>query len=119
MSVNIAAISGNVTKDCETRQTASGVFIANFTVANNDKVKTNGEWVDHTHYIPCVMFGKYAEVMSPYITKGKKVSVSGSLRYSEWDTENGKRSKIEIQVQQIELMSKAEKRDDHSEELPF
>ena len=117
MSVNIVALSGNVVRDCEVRQTTSGMTVANFKVANNQKVKSNGEWVDHANYIPCVMFDKYAEALSPYITKGKKVAISGDLRYSEWDTENGKRSKIEVRVQQVEFLSKAEKRDD--QELPF
>ena len=107
MSINRVIISGNLTRDSELRSTASGLPVLGFGVAVNDRRKNQqtGEWEDYPNFIDCTMFGARAESLSRYLSKGTKVSVEGKLRWSQWEREGQKRSKIEVIVDELEFMS--------------
>lgn len=106
MSINRVTISGNLTRDSELRATSSGMQIASFGIAVNDRRKNqSGEWEDYPNFIDCVMFGKRAESISKFLTKGTKVAIEGKLRWSQWEKDGQKRSKIEVIVDEIEFMS--------------
>ena len=78
-----------------------------FGVAVNDRRKNQqtGEWEDYPNFIDCTMFGARAESLSRYLSKGTKVSVEGKLRWSQWEREGQKRSKLEVIVDELEFMS--------------
>ena len=107
MSINRVIISGNLTRDPDLRQTASGMPVLGLGVAVNDRRKnqTTGEWEDYPNFIDCTMFGARAEALSRYLNKGTKVSIEGKLRWSQWEREGQKRSKIEVIVDELEFMS--------------
>ena len=107
MSINRVIISGNMTRDPELRSTASGLQVLGFGVAVNDRRKNRqtGEWEDCPNFIDCAMFGARAESLSRYLNKGTKVSIEGRLRWSQWEQDGSKRSKIDVVVDDIELMS--------------
>ena len=107
MSINRVNISGNLTRDAELRASATGTSILSLGVAVNDRRKnpSTGEWEDVPNFIDCVLFGNRATALAPYLTKGSKVAIEGKLRYSTWETQEGqKRSKIEVIIDEIELM---------------
>lgn len=107
MSINKVVISGNTTRDAELRETAGGLSILGFGVAVNDRHRnqSTGEWEDYTNYVDCVMFGKRAEGIAPYLSKGTKVCIEGKLRWSQWERDGQKRSKIEVIVDEIEFLT--------------
>ncbi len=107
MSINRVIISGNLTRDSELRSTASGLPVLGFGVAVNDRRKNQqtGEWEDYPNFIDCTMFGARAESLSRYLSKGTKVSVEGKLRWSQWEREGQKRSKLEVIVDELEFVS--------------
>ena len=107
MSINRVIISGNLTRDPELRSTAGGLPVLGFGVAVNDRRKNQqtGEWEDYPNFIDCTMFGARAEALSRYLNKGTKVSIEGKLRWSQWEREGQKRSKIEVIVDELEFMS--------------
>lgn len=109
MSINRVSISGNLTRDPELRVTPSGMQVLGFGVAVNDRRKNNqtGEWEDYPNFVDCTIFGNRGESMGRILHKGMKVAVEGKLRYSAWEDRNGggRRSKIEVIVDEIELMS--------------
>jgi single-strand DNA-binding protein len=108
MSINRVMISGNLTRDPELRSTAGGTSVLNFGVAVNDRRKNQqtGEWEEYANFINCVMFGKRADALAQYLTKGQKVAIEGKLSYSQWESQQGeKRSKVEVLVDEIEFMS--------------
>ncbi|OUO92379.1 single-stranded DNA-binding protein [Gordonibacter sp. An230] len=107
MSINRVIISGNLTRDPELRSTAGGMPVLGFGVAVNDRRKNQqtGEWEDYPNFIDCTMFGARAEALSRYLSKGTKVSIEGKLRWSQWEREGQKRSKIEVIVDELEFMS--------------
>lgn len=109
MSINKAMISGNLTRDAELRQANGGMEVMSFSVAVNDRRKdASGEWKDYPNYIDCTMFGSRAGKLAAYLTKGTKVAVEGKLRWSQWERDGQKRSKVEVIVDDLELMSRRE-----------
>jgi len=107
MSINRVLISGNLTRDPELRATATGMPVLGMGVAVNDRRKnpTTGEWEDYPNFIDCTMFGARAESVARFLTKGSKVTIEGKLRWSQWERDGLKRSKIEVIVDEIEFMS--------------
>lgn len=106
MSINQVAISGNLTRDPELRRTQSGMAILSFGVAVNDRRKNSqGEWEDYANFIDCTVFGGYAEHLADHLSKGAKVAVSGKLRWSQWERDGQKRSKVEVVADSVEYMT--------------
>lgn len=108
MSINRVNISGNLTRDPELRQTQGGMAILSLGVAVNDRRKNaqTGEWEDVPNFVDCVMFGSRAEKLAQYLAKGTKVAIDGKLRWSQWEKDGAKRSKLEVIVDEIEFMSR-------------
>lgn len=128
MSINKVLISGNLTRDAELKATSGGMSILSFGVAVNDRRKNSqtGEWEDYPNYIDCTMFGRRADALAQYLTKGLKVAIEGKLHYSSWEDRNGggKRSKLDVTVDEIELMSSRSEQPKQAaafndEDLPF
>lgn len=107
MSINRVNISGNLTRDPELRATAGGTQVLGFGVAVNDRRKNNqtNQWEDYPDFVDCTMFGNRAESMARILRKGMKVAIEGKLRYSAWEKDGQRRSKLEVIVDEIELMS--------------
>lgn len=108
MAVNRVILVGNLTRDPEIRRTQSGMAIMSFGIAVNNRRKNNqtGEWEDDPCFVDCTMFGTRAESVSNYISKGSKVAIDGKLRYSTWERDGQKRSKLEVVVDDIEFLSR-------------
>ncbi len=107
MSINRVNISGNLTRDPELRATGSGTQVLTFGVAVNDRRRNpqSGDWEDVPNFVDCVVFGNRAEPLSRFLSKGQKVAIEGKLRWSQWEREGQKRSKIEVIVDELEFMS--------------
>ena len=108
MSINTCTISGNLTRDPELRATASGTEVLGFSVAVNDRRRNpqTGVWEDIPNYIDCTMFGSRAAALANILHKGSGVTVQGKLRWSQWERDGQKRSKIEVVVDEIALHDK-------------
>ena len=130
MSINRVNISGNLTRDPELRQTQGGMAILSIGVAVNDRRKNpqTGEWEDVPNFVDCVVFGRRAESLSKFLAKGAKVAIEGKLRWSQWEKDGAKRSKIEVIVDELELMTGSRQRqqpgqtasaDLYDENIPF
>ena len=137
MSINRVMISGNLTRDPELKATGSGMSVLKMRMAVNDRRKNaqTGEWEDAPNYVDVTMFGSRAESVSRFLSKGSKLAVEGKLRWSEWETDGQKRSKLEVVADDIEFMSSrdggsggysaptsaptASGADDPGEEIPF
>ena len=106
MSINKVVLTGNLTRDAELRHTQTGTAVATVGIAVNDHVRNSstGEWEEYANFINCTLFGKRAEGLQPYLTKGQKVAIDGHLRYSAWESEGQRRSKIEVVVDDLELL---------------
>ena len=122
MNINAVSISGYLTRDAEKRATTAGSTVVNFGVAVNDRVlnKDTGEWEDRPNFFECVIFGNYADAIEPHLRKGQHAAIKGKLRYSSWEAkEGGKRSKVEIVVEQLDLMSSSQKTQQEPAQAPY
>ena len=108
MGINRVCISGNLTRDPELRSMAGGTSVMGFGVAVNERRKNNrtGEWEDYPNFVDCTLFGKRAEALEQYLTKGAKVAIEGRLHYSSWEKDGQRRSKLGVIVEEVELMSR-------------
>ena len=109
MASNIkrVVVSGNLTRDPELRSTAGGTHVLSLAIAVNDRRKNpqSGEWEDYPNFVDCKMFGSRAESVSRCLSKGQKVCIEGKLRYSSWERDGQKHSKLEVVVDEIEFMA--------------
>ena len=107
MSINRVNISGNLTRDPELRSTQGGSQVLTFGVAVNDRRRNpqSGEWEDYPNFIDCVVFGNRASALQKFLSKGSKVAIEGKLRYSSWEKDGQRRSKIEVIVDECEFLS--------------
>ena len=117
MSINRVNISGNLTRDPEMRSTQSGTPTLSFGVAVNDRRRNpqSGEWEDAPNFIDCVVFGNRANALQRFLTKGMKVAIEGKLRWSQWEKEGQKRSKIEVIVDEVEFLAGQQKAESSSQ----
>lgn len=107
--INEITITGNLVKDPELRATRKGTQVLTFRIASNRSYKNQqtGEWEQVADYVTCAVMGARAEALSRILSKGAKVAVNGSLRYREWDGEDGQHHSMhEIHVLNVVLMSK-------------
>ncbi len=105
--MNKVILTGRLTKEPETRysQSAEPITITRFTIAVNRKIKKDGE--QDADFLNCVAFGKNAELISKYVTKGKLIGIVGNIKISNWtDNNNQKRTSTEIQVDEVEFLEK-------------
>lgn len=105
MSINKVMVTGNLTRDPEKRKTASGMPILAFGIAVNDRVKNGDSYEDYANFIDCTMFGNRAKGCAGILKKGMKVAIEGRLRWSQWEKDGQKRSKIELIVDNVVFMS--------------
>ena len=102
MAINSVNLVGNVTADAEMSKTSSGVSVCNFSIAVEEYRK---DAENYTSFFSCTLFGIRAEKLEKYILKGSKIAVSGRLHQSRWESGDGKRERVTVTVDQIELMS--------------
>lgn len=107
MSINQVAITGNLGADAELRYTKSGLAVMRCSVAVTERIQQDGEWVDKPNWIELMMFGKRAERLAPCLHRGNKIAVSGHLHQAVWEQDGAKHSKLELRVDDIELMTVA------------
>ncbi len=105
---NQAIVLGNLTRDPELRYTPNGQAVASFAVATNRAWNdAAGEKKEDVQYHEIVVWGKLAELVSQYLTKGRKVMVVGRLQTRNWEAQDGtKRQKTEIVATDINFVDR-------------
>lgn len=109
-SMNKVVLVGRLGQNPEQRAIPSGTAVTNFSVATNETRKNqNGEYIDTTEWHRCVSFGKIAEYIGNYFTKGRLVYVEGRLRTRKWnDKSNVTHYTTEIMVDTAMLLDRAQ-----------
>ncbi|MBQ3669854.1 MAG: single-stranded DNA-binding protein [Treponema sp.] len=110
--VNNVTLVGRLTRDLnasdqrEFAYTATGVARANISIAVGTRRKNGDQWVDESNYFNVTIFGRTAESLKPYLTKGKQIAVEGSLKQDRWqDQATGKtRDRVYIIANNIQLL---------------
>ena len=105
-SVNKVILVGNLGRDAELRYTPGGAAVATLNLATtevwNDK---GGQRQEKTEWHRIVLWGKQAESLQEYLTKGKQIYVEGRLQTRQWDDKDGnKKYTTEIKADRITLL---------------
>ena len=93
-SINMAIITGNVTRDPELRYTPSGSAVCSFGVATNHSIKKGDQWEDVPTFHNIVVWGKQGEYLSNTLKKGMKVSLQGRIDNRQYDAKDGTKKYI-------------------------
>ena len=102
--INHVTLVGRLTRDAELKYTNSGQAVSNIGIAINQRRRRDDQWVDEAHFFDCVVWGKTAEALNQYLVKGKQVGVEGQLRQSRWEQDGRTRSRVEIFVNNLQLL---------------
>jgi single-strand DNA-binding protein len=106
-SYNRVLLMGNLTRDVELKYTPSNQAVANIGVAVNRRYRTSeGEQREETTFVDCEAWGRTAEVMIQYLSKGRPVFIEGRLKLDQWeDRESGKtRSKLRVVIENFQFI---------------
>src|SRR5918992_468303 len=109
MSFNKIVVVGNLGRDPEMRYTPQGTAVCSFSMASNERRKDkSGEQQDVTTWFKVTVWGKQAETVSKYLTKGRRVYVEGRLHVEEWTDRDGKqRYTLEVNASDIHFLDSA------------
>ena len=131
-NLNKVMLIGNLTRDPQLTYTPSQTAVVDFGMAINRKWKgKDGQQQDETCFVDCQAFGKTAETLNKYMTKGKPVFIEGRLKFDTWTGQDGtKRSKHRVTVENFQFLPDGQQRepqaaqqdntsDDNPEEIPF
>lgn len=94
---------GNLVKDSNLKD-ANGFSVLEFTIAVNESVKQGDSWNEYANFFDCVMYGKRAQSLAQYLTKGAKVAIDGHPHQDRWEKDGQKHSRIVFRVDNIELV---------------
>jgi len=102
MDINRVILIGNLVRDVDLRYSKKGTAVANFTLAVNDGYGEN-KTVD---FISVTAWGKTAENVANYCSKGSRVAVDGRIKQQNYEDKNGnRREKVYINAQQIMFLN--------------
>jgi len=103
---NKVTLIGHTGKDVEVVNFENGGIKASVTLATNDYyTNAQGEKVEDTQWHNLVAFGKTADIMQKYVTKGKEIAIEGKITYRSYDTQDGQKRYItEIRVEELVLL---------------
>jgi len=113
---NSVTLIGNLGKEVELKELASGSKVAKILIATNDYYKNNkGEPVTDTQWHNLVAWGKTAEMMAEKLSKGSEVAIQGKLVHRSYEDKDGNMRYIsEVKVNEFMKVSRQEK-----EAVPF
>ena len=96
--MNQITVAGTLGRDAEVRYLNSGDAVCNFSVADSQGHDKPTIWWN------CTLFGKRAESLSQYLTKGQSVTVVGQVSEREFQDKNGNHRKaMDVRVQDLAL----------------
>lgn len=114
---NKVFLEGRLVRNAETKTTADGLFIANFTIATNiSKPNKDGKWEDVPHFFNHTLYGNRAKALSPYLIQGQLVLIEGHLIQRRWEKDGKKYSRQETAIDNIELVSRPKNASSANEE---
>jgi len=109
-SFNKVILMGNFTRDPELRQTQSGTSVCRFSIAVNRSYNAqDGSARDETCFVEVDCFGKSAENIAKFFSKGKPILLEGRLRQDSWEdkTSGQKRTKLMVVLERFEFVGSA------------
>ena len=112
--MNKTFLTGNLTKDVETRETASGALMAKFSVAVKRPYSK-----DETDFFDCTAWRSLAEICGKYLKKGSKVALVGYFTSRSYEDNQGIKRKVwDFNCEEMEMLSSNQAQPQTQEEQP-
>ncbi|MDN3510255.1 MAG: single-stranded DNA-binding protein [Candidatus Jettenia sp. CY-1] len=111
-SLNKVFLMGNLTRDPELRYTPAGLAVASFGIAINSAwTAKSGEKKEEVCYVDINIFGRRAEVVGEYFSKGNPIFIEGRLQFNQWETKDGqKRNTLRVVADNFQFIGGLTKR---------
>jgi single-strand DNA-binding protein len=106
-NLNKVLLIGNLTRDPELRQTPKGTAVAQFGIAVNRTFRgEDGQSREEVTFVDLEAWGKQAETIAKFLTKGRPIFIEGRLKLDQWEDKNGggKRSKMRVVVENFQFL---------------
>lgn len=107
--INHVTLVGRLTRDLGNDERSfgylpSGQARANISIAVNRTRKQGDQWVDEANFFDVTIWGRTAENLKPYLTKGKQIAIDGYLKQDRWEKEGQKFSKVTVVANNVQLL---------------
>lgn len=111
LNVNHVILAGNLTRDPELRSLAADRAVANFAIAVNRRFKgPEGDLKEEVTFVEIEAWGRTAEVVGQYLTKGSPCYLEGRLKLDAWvDKDNQKRTRIKVVAETVQFLPRAQR----------
>lgn len=96
--MNVFTVSGNLTKDIETKDIREDLTVSTFGLAENDIRR------DHTNYYQVEAWGGLGTNAAKYIGKGSKVLINGHIKVDQWDDDDGRHYRTTVIAEDVEFL---------------
>lgn len=106
VSLNRVILAGNLTRDPQVRFLANEQAVANFGLAVNRRYKgSDGQMKEETTFVDVEAWGRTAELVGQYLTKGRAAFIEGRLKLDSWDDKDGqKRQKLKVVADNVQFL---------------
>ena len=102
--INHVTIVGRLTRDAELVNVGQTVKADLSIAVNRSRKQADGSWTEETSFFDFTLWGKTAEGLKPYLTKGKQIAVEGHLKQDRWEKDGQKFSKVSIVAENVQLL---------------
>jgi single-strand DNA-binding protein len=111
LNVNHVILAGNLTRDPELRTLAADRAVANFAIAVNRRFKgPEGDLKEEVTFVEVEAWGRTAEVVGQYLTKGSPCYLEGRLKLDTWtDKDNQKRTRLKVVAETVQFLPRAQR----------
>ncbi len=118
IAINRVLLGGNLTRDPQVRFLANEQAVANFGLAVNRRFKgSDGQMKDEVTFIDVEAWGRTAELVGQYLTKGRSCFVEGRLKLDSWDDKDGqKRQKLKVVADSVQFLDSGKRQDGDGQE---
>jgi len=108
-SFNRVILLGNLTRDPVSKPLPSGSAVVEFGLAINRTTGKGDDKREEVTFVDCAAFGRTGEIVNQYCAKGNPLFVEGRLKLDQWEDKQGggKRSKLSVIVENVQLMGKS------------
>lgn len=115
--MNLVIIKGRVARDADVRTTQSGQTVARLSIAVDRYTKKGEE--KQADFIPCVAWGKTAELISKYFSKGKEILAEGRIQTGSYEKDGKKVYTTDVILDRVEFCGSAKKQEESDDSIPF
>lgn len=104
---NKVILMGNLTRAPQLSFLPSQTPVVDFGMATNRKWKDkDGKQQEEICFVDCVAFGRQAETINQYMSKGSPIHVDGRLKFESWEKDGKKRNKLKVLVESAQFLGK-------------